>query len=138
MKTLDEVIKALESARIQVETGYGLWVDYRDNDDLKADALHYLKLLKTHCDRVQNQIEDLREEYRPNDPLTWDELRQMEGKPVWIDGSVCSSGFWAIVEGFGESGGADYVFLCGNQFWKEDMKDDDNGLSWNAFRKERE
>lgn len=43
MKTLDQVIETLEDARVQVETGNGLWVDYRDNDDLKADALHYLK-----------------------------------------------------------------------------------------------
>lgn len=61
-KTIDEVIKALESARIQVETGNGLWVDYRDNDDLKADALHYLKeyrdakddLYEKHKSRSQN------------------------------------------------------------------------------------
>ena len=43
MKTLDEVIEALEDARVQVETGTGYWVDYRDNDKLKTDALHYLK-----------------------------------------------------------------------------------------------
>lgn len=43
MKTLDEVIKALEDARVQVETGNGYWVGFRDNDDLKIDALHYLR-----------------------------------------------------------------------------------------------
>ena len=43
MKTLDEVIAKLEDARVQVETGTGYWVDYRDNDKLKTDALHYLK-----------------------------------------------------------------------------------------------
>lgn len=50
MRTLDEVIDALEDARVQVETGIGYWVDYRDNDKLKTEALNYLKAYKDDKD----------------------------------------------------------------------------------------
>lgn len=138
MKSLNEVIDKLEKADLT-------WSNIKNNlnyEDFR-DALFYLKEYKKNQedpDGDHQQLEKAQKllwEFYQNDPLTWQELRGMEEKPVWVEGSVCSSGFWAIVEGFGESGGADYVFLCGNQFWKEDMKDDDNGLSWQAYRKER-
>ena len=73
-----------------------------------------------------------------NPPLTWDELKQMEGKPVWVEGSAFADGFWIIPNYFGKTGDSEYFFAEGNQFWKENMGDMDNGLSWQAYRKERE
>ena len=71
-----------------------------------------------------------------NDPLTWDELKQMVGKPVWVEDS--GFGNWLIVDLFGDSGGAEYMIARGDQYWEEYMRDEDDGLSWQAYRKERE
>lgn len=137
MKSLNTVIEVLEACQNDAIECFECPMRHETECEVKSVALAYLK----EYQKIEDEYEELKdwwaEEHAENEPLSWDELKQMEGKPVWIDGSVCSSGFWAIVDGFGESGGADYVFLCGNQFWKEDMKDDDDGLSWRAYRKER-
>ena len=84
MKTLDEVIAELE------------------DEGLFADALHYLKEYRSdkvmwEADRkgYLNWIEQYKEarekhqqaviELKKNPPLTWQELKQMEGKPIWLD-----------------------------------------------------
>ena len=75
MKTLDEVIDLMEGA---------------DFIDWGADALHYLKgyrdLKETmdwheEMENIRNNLTNL----LMNPPLTWDELRTMEGKPVWVE-----------------------------------------------------
>ena len=69
MKTLDEVINIME--------GVGLI-------DWGADALHYLKAYKED----RNDLTALRaywKEQHENNALTWDELLQMVGKPVWYE-----------------------------------------------------
>ena len=147
MKTLDEVIEALEDARVQVETGTGYWVDYRDNDKLKTDALHYLKEYRSdkamweadrkgHLDWIE-QYKEAREkhqqaviELKKNPPLTWDELRTMEGKPVWIENMFYKK--WLIAYQINES---DIIF-DGNGFYTQAFVID-YGKSWQAYRKER-
>ena len=69
-------------------------------------------------------------------PLTWDELKTMEGKPVWIEGCGFSHGFWVIIDYF-SVGDEDFIALGGDEFLKQDMTDENNGDSWQAFRKER-
>ena len=74
MKTLDEVIDYCEGKQT-----CGEWVGI-------ADALHYLKEyrdLKSTMD-WHEEMEEIRRSLT-NDLLTWDELKQMEGKPVWIE-----------------------------------------------------
>lgn len=34
----------------------------------------------------------------PNDPLTLDELREMDGEPIWICDPDGSNGMWALVD----------------------------------------
>lgn len=133
MKTLDEVIgifEAYSKCRYDLYEGPG--------QQTVTDALHYLKLLKTHCDRVQNQIENLREEHRPNDPLTWDELQQMEGKPVWIETSDSFNRHrWMFVgEWFDED--EMRLFDMGNDYPDYVSKNGYESGTWQAYRKERE
>lgn len=71
-----------------------------------------------------------------NLPLTWDELKQMNGKPVWVevDGKWWGR-FWAFVEVESNS----YInFFQKGQEYPEDLWKRDMGKTWNAFRKERE
>ena len=141
MKNINEVIKELEESRVQTETGTGYWVGYRDNDDLKADALHYLK--EYHDIKATMDWHEEMELIRNgivNPPLTWDELRKMEGKPVWID-SVPLVRRWVIIKKFHPIGGNKNLFDMevedGAHFLRKNMRRDDPAW-WLAYRKERE
>lgn len=137
MKTLDEVIKAMEFCLSLDDMDCGECPAYKQPDcRVDSDALHYLKLFKADCDRVRGQLEDLKQEYRPNTPLTWDELRQMEGKPVWIEAESLSIGVspywndWYIIKSFSN----DEFMCCNDGFeWAKERQ----GRLWQAYRKER-
>ena len=87
MKTLDEVINALEICGHDespkcpyFDTEH--WCCCEDHmrsiSPLKNDALHYLK-------HLQEYYEMSREHHESNPALTWDELKTMVGKPVWVE-----------------------------------------------------
>ena len=99
MKTLDEVIIAMENC-------YGPDAECCDKCqytkknsagsiclkcNLEDDALIYLKAYQwqmTNPDGDHQQLEKCRallSDFYRNDPLSWDELRTMEGKPVWYE-----------------------------------------------------
>ena len=64
-----------------------------------------------------------------NKPLTLDELRQMDGEPVWVQSpGVPEYGRWAIVEGVGEN--------C--LFLHDDFTCHDYGKTWLAYRQKPE
>lgn len=153
MKTLDEVIKALELCTGDYDcVGYecpyrqeGTCCDIVAVPKMQADALHYLRLFQKHVERVRGQLDALKEEYRPNDPLTWDELRTMEGKPVWVELWEATdsdfvqyrwgNGAWYIVKEFALGALAEYCQLTPNRrTWIKQSY----GEEWQAYRKERE
>ena len=94
MKTLDEVIKAVHHCGLL--TGFD---DTYENDGgcpyencskceqkrmLGKDIIQYLTAYKDD----KNELTALRAfwaEQQANPALTWSELRQMEGKPVWVE-----------------------------------------------------
>ena len=84
MKTLDEVIKAL-SVCADIEGSCLTDCPYQDDCNFGADcykdALHYLKEYKG----LSKMWNDKLDKEQENPPLTWKELKQMEGKPVWIE-----------------------------------------------------
>ena len=147
MKTLDEVIKANEccdhgepDSRCEdcPYNGVGSCCLEREND-----ALHYLKVLKdildplkvkkiTHeitCPQCNSVIAILLPE--SNEPLTWDELKTMTGKPVWVECKFYSHQ-WAII---GE------VYENRIRFYGHRLVDGEPrseiGETWQAYRKER-
>ena len=146
MKTLNEVIKAYEYC---VDNKYmdcrGCPYENKEYgeaaccDDDKKDALHYLKILQAMEKRTAEQLEELKEEFRPNDPLTWSELKQMEGKPVWVEYNLhlsdkdarTRSRMWIIVQKIMPWRQDDELITVG--FGKKEM-----GKTWQAYRKERE
>ena len=82
MKTLDEVIKAMDWCTDLDQSGCNA-CPYADSAQIicfKDDALHYLKEY-----RKLDSIDAIAFPEEDNPPLTWDELKQMEGKPVWVD-----------------------------------------------------
>ena len=153
MKTLDEVITAMENLTTCDDTGFS----YIAHDDV-VDAVHYLVEYRA-CQQHMEVVEQIRQdavrqrdahikalgELNRNEPLTCEDLRQMKGKPVWIeeywaplDGEVDSEKYWAIIayENERRIGVQSAKIRQGLLF--ETMGDVGNGTyRWQAFRKER-
>ena len=140
MKTLDEVIKALEVCTSgycsHPKHGDCPYLDERNDCDTrqrKLDALQWLKGYKAHIelDKLRDKCE------AENGPLTWDELRQMEGKPVWVEPS-CSFNRrrWMFVgEWFDDD--EMRLFDMGYDYPDYVSKNSYESGTWQAYRKER-
>ena len=145
MKTLNEVIKAAHHCGLISGFDYSYEYDggcpYEDcsvceqKRMLGKDVIRYLEAYKED----RNDLTALRAywaEQQENKPLTWQELKQMEGKPVWVevDGKWWGR-FWAFVEIANDT----YVnFYQKGQEYPEDLWKRDIGKTWQAYRKERE
>ena len=74
--------------------------------------------------------------YHPenNVALSWDELKQMEGKPVWVE-PVDRKGYWFVIEFFNNNPyyGGDRVCFTNDVM----LNRSDLGKIWQAYRKER-
>ena len=143
MKTLDEVIKAYE---------YCIDNNYRDcrgcpygcedgesdcaNAEEKTDALHYLK----EYQKIEDEYEELKdwwaEEHAENVPLTWSDLQEMTGKPVWIELYSVDRKAWGLNDGtFIDAFGNDCItFKVLHDLWHFSKKG--IGKDWQAYRKE--
>lgn len=144
MRTLDEVIKAWSICFSDNSRSNCTGCPYADEDGESAcfnhdreDAFHYLKEFKRISVRLEkialgNIMETL--EKLDNPALTWDELKQMKGKPVWIEDTYCKFYGWEIVERLGTNKWMTGEFLetNGGLYRKENQ-----GESWQAYRKER-
>lgn len=141
MKTLDEVIKAYEICIgyycTNTEHDVCPYLGMSDMGCMKEpekDALYYLKEYREKHDEILKMEEALGYcEMADNRPLTWSELKQMEGKPVWVEEPSFFGKRWVLISGlnseavFGTSIGS-MVFYT----------KDEQGMTWQAYRKERE
>ena len=103
---------------------------------LMSDAQTYLKEyreMKQHLacmDKGESRGDDT--QIVNNPPLTWDELRKMQGEPVWVDHKHYSK--WLIVYEVYEN----TIVLDGNGFYTQYFPDDnDKEVRGKAYRKER-
>lgn len=135
MKTLDEVIKALEYCN-QDSPVDCMKCAYEGIDCqisvMLADALYYLKEYRDY--RTLKEGIEKQKEKLLNPPLTWDKLQLMDGMPVWIEvDRSWNSKFWTLLE---TANDRINVYQRGQEFaenlWKRDM-----GKTWNAYKKER-
>jgi len=140
MKTLDEVIEACEkcygsnvdcdNCQYTVVNGEGVTICAKC--ELEDETLHYLKTLRAERKHLDELWRELVKE-NDNNPLTWDELKMMTGKPIWIEDAF-EKGEWYIIECFTDS----------NRFIAHDRWAGDDvfrklymGAEWFAYRKER-
>ena len=144
MKTLDEVIKAYEVCHASVLSCDGCPYDngmrYRDSDCYIADALHYLKEYKKYDDTLC-ALPDYYEWLRSadNDPLSWDDLKEMEGKPVWVElnSEYGSYSHWGIIHSFPKAG-YEFMELYGfHDIVSFSVMQKEQGKTWQAYPKER-
>ena len=137
MKTLDEVIDIMEHPLYGADDGFAEIAE----DDL-ADALHYLRELQLFRETpVMQGIHKAQEEYATypvedwNPALTWEQLKQMEGKPVWLVNTATEEAEWVLV---GEWLDDDEMRIC--RMWQDDADyiiRELYGDTWQAYRKER-
>ena len=161
MKTLEEVIKALEICTSDRGGCEGCPYDPDCKPDKKWDeAIHYLKKyqkvdsnywsekaiseLNNIADAIflrayredKDELTALRafwKEQHENAPLTWDELKTMEGKPVWVEALLYKQ--WAVIGYVGEN----HIRFEGVNLYAPESRTymgAENG--WQAYRKERE
>ena len=104
MKTLDEVVKALEICA---------------NNQRCIDGCPYYKLYKIASEKKQENL-----------PLTWQELKQMEGKPVWLEFKDGRK-FWTVILRADQIQDGSWMLIDHTDFYTK--KDD----VWQAYRKER-
>lgn len=138
MKTLDEVIKANEccdhgemDSRCEdcPYSGIGACCAERE-----TDALHYLREYQKlgSIDAIA-----FTEDADDNPPLTWDELKQMEGKPVWLEDHFQNDvKTWCIVKRIVKDEDCEYIIFDGIYFPKNYFGEKIDG--WQAYKKERE
>ena len=146
MKTLDEVIKAYEICTQEQNCSYCPYVETDINGkwacslcgDCTRDALEYLKYLKAYRDDKDylTALRAYRTEQQANPPLTWEELKTMKGKPVWIEDNIDEpediTKYWAIMWRIEKAEGDEYALLSDLYYEKSQY-----GKQWTAYRKER-
>ena len=100
---------------------------YGDNNDEPIDRCKSCPLCQS--DKVRHKQEHFRDLTKKVEPLTLDELRKMDGEPVWVQSpGVPEYGRWAIVEGVGEN--------C--LFLHDDFTGHEYGKTWLAYRQKPE
>ena len=158
MKTLDEVIKAYEICTQEQSCSLCPYIESDTNGkwacslcgDCTHDALHYLKTIETTENLYHDAVNELSKWKDENWkdrclPLTWDELKQMKGKPVWVEVLEATdsdfvqyrwgNGAWYIVKDFVLGALAEYCQLTPNRrTWTKQSY----GKEWQAYRKERD
>ena len=107
-------------------------------DRCQAEIARYQEAVR-NCEEAENKYRQLAQNLGEvgNDPLTWEQLKQMEGKPVWVEekyrnGDLKSYSWWLI------------------DYWNDDqicLRDQGGnpwfiyqagmGWAWKAYRKER-
>ena len=124
MYTLPETIdKLIHNPNIGLDIENGLTVV---NRYVLNDAVNYLKDYQEMLANVENE------------PLTWEELVLMDGKPIWIEGSSVLAHWMIIADIRPDCLTCRGMLLCRGRFgetiplYKEDL-----GKTWLAYKKER-
>ena len=137
MKTIDEVIKANEccdhgesDSRCEDCPYNGIGACCAERE---SDALQWLKGYRAHIelDKLRDKCET------ENDPLSWDELRTMEGKLVWVEssGSFNRRRWMFVGEWFDDD--EMRLFDMGYDYPDYVSKNSYESGTWQAYRKER-
>ena len=134
MKSFDEVIKALSICGRHSNcegcpyenVSYSTEIGNTCKDIMHYDALYYM----------QDRIDECQE---ANPPLTWDELRTMEGKPVWVEvlsDEIDLSSRWMLVARETKAHSLPLAYTDDIGHWIFGHEDK-LGKIWQAYRKER-
>ncbi len=145
MKTLDEVIAELEDEGLFPDALQWLKM-YRSDMQMYSENQKYwedelMQKIKDFGDAKERYIKRLKELDigTLNEPLSWDELRQMEGKPVWVEvdekykGWVTVGKFYSLFENEDLDAHVNLYYFGRSMEYSKEMY----GYYWQAYRKER-
>lgn len=133
---LKEYRDAKETLELEAEGHRRYKAEYQDcKQSYEREYEKYQEAVK-NCETAENKYRRFVEEYakekdeefrkilREDSPLTWDEMRKMEGKPVWIDVTG-----WEIIDGI-----SDYEMhgSYGTNYFRYGY-----GKEWTAYRNEQ-
>ena len=112
MKKLDELIYTMRFQRTDSDTISDAVEQLRDYKDL---------LIVVH--KLKNDFDELTRHYiDENPPLTWDELKEMIGKPVYVFDWHYGGCFWHIIKDFEVADGEEWmIFTDRSRFPKRDL-----------------
>lgn len=106
-----------------------------------AVALGYLKEYKKNCEDLVNVTKDLKKQYILNNLtnnrtlLTWEELKTMKGKPVWIEliyhHPEQKYEYYDTIERFDDIEGYEFVDLAKTGYLYKSLL----GREWKAYRR---
>lgn len=149
MKTLDEVVEKCQENVDDVNRGWDEEDCYLPHSYM-VDVLHYLKqyqeiinILHKHgfgsiwgiklpnTQKIENKP-NIDESL--NMPLTWDELKQKIGEPVWLETDFADYnkyGRWAIIEGFDTTKyNFEYIVFKGDSILSKEYIN----IDWKAYK----
>ena len=113
---------------------------YRIEKLLDTDIVRQDKVALNLLEQVLYDIQHVPTLTQPNEPLTLEELREMDGHPVWVKQlkglSVCDTD-WAVVQFQLDPGVKHYeilVFWPGSEY-EDTPSEDDYGKTWLAYRR---
>lgn len=128
MVTLDEVIKGMTELILSGKTA--------DVKSTVRDALHYLKVLQKMQKTQPLEKSEWDELY--NQPLTWQELKTMEGKPVWLEEEQFPASWCLVREVHKYKDGIEEIVIDRLNCRTCIGRKEEYGRYWQAYRKERE
>ena len=138
-----DVLEWLKGYRAHIELDK-LRDKYSDTSQITCPKCHSEFVILDDPDGDHAQLlkcQALLQDFYRNDPLTWDELKQMEGKPVWIEGEhgcIWNQKAWSLIRLDAENDDIVICFSTDNGAHYEFVIDKiDYGTDWQAYRKER-
>ena len=96
-------------------------IDYSKGEDMTA-----ITLIGDTAETVIKSLQEKLARENPQ-PLTLDELKDRNGKPVWIYSLTIEKGYWGIVSTYDFNGS---LMLCGSEFME---KLSDYNKTWAAY-----
>ena len=143
MKTLDEVIEiasdwtnGFDEMSIEKQMLYYLKMYRSDKAQYEADRKHWEDDLSQKLREFDEAKDKLIAKYKEleigtlNEPLTWDELKTMEGKPVWVEADYFEKGWFLVDASLVD------IWVTGYDCAEHQLREENIGVSWQAYRKE--
>lgn len=127
LKAFRDAKNALDADREKTIEAYCQWKDAREKLEAQTSLMMWVDK------HFQFEISD-------NPPITWDELKTMEGKPVWVEvdekykGWVMVGKFYSFFEYEDVDAHVNLYYFGRSMEYSKEMY----GFYWQAYRKERE
>lgn len=124
MKT-EEIIQVLELHLDSLKTNRRKCVERMTQPDLTEAVLTAL----SHEIQACSEAVEIIKRVPDDEPLTLDQLRNMEGCPVWIEEPKQGRAFWAILHAAGDTG----FFVTTNEYQNKYLAYSLCGVTWRAY-----